>query len=251
MRTELAKSIVDINRQFYQNFGDAFAATRRRIQPGIRRVLSSLPKEGNWLDLGCGSGTLALEWAHTGRTGSYLGVDFSPALLAQAESSLHELELPAGLRIQFRQMDLMTSDWCLELPDSIFDGIMCFAAMHHIPGFENRLAFLNQVRTLLPEGGLYVHSNWQFQNSPRLAARIQPWKLVSIQADELEEGDTLLDWRYILPGQPEITGYRYVHRFSLPELTNLAAQSGFTIFETFESDGEGGRLGLYQLWRAI
>lgn len=249
MRANLVESIVDLNRQFYQNFGDAFAATRRRIQPGIRRMLATLPDSGNWLDLGCGSGTLALEWARTGRMGDYWGVDFSSALLAQAKHSLEAAEIPAGLQIRFCQADLMSHDWYLQLPQAGFDGAMCFAAMHHMPGYENRLAFVKQVRALLSVGGIFIHSNWQFQNSPRLVARVQPWEVVGIDGNELEEGDTLLDWRYILPGQPESTGYRYVHRFTQDELTKLAQQSGFEILESFESDGEGGRLGLYQRWQ--
>ncbi|HWR65068.1 MAG TPA: hypothetical protein VN364_03015, partial [Bellilinea sp.] len=62
-------------------------------------------------------------------------------------------------------------------------------------------------------------------------------------------GDTLLDWRYALPGQPEQVGLRYVHLFSREELAELAAQAGFAVESEFESDGEGGRLGLYQAWR--
>jgi len=52
-----------------------------------------------------------------------------------------------------------------------------------------------------------------------------------------------------LPGQPEQIGLRYVHLFSRSELTELAAQAGFSIENEFESDGDGGRLGLYQAWR--
>jgi hypothetical protein len=65
----------------------------------------------------------------------------------------------------------------------------------------------------------------------------------------LEAGDTLLDWRFALPGQPEQNGLRYVHLFERAELAELAAAAGFTVVDEFESDGEGGRLGLYQAWR--
>jgi hypothetical protein len=74
---------------------------------------------------------------------------------------------------------------------------------------------------------------------------------LGLQNEDLEEGDTLLDWRRALPGQAEQAGLRYVHLFSRPELAGLAAQSGFAIEQEFESDGKGGRLGLYQVWRAM
>jgi tRNA (uracil-5-)-methyltransferase TRM9 len=90
---------------------------------------------------------------------------------------------------------------------------------------------------------------WQFQHSPRLLARRQPWELAGLSESDVEEGDTLLDWRYALPGQPEQTGLRYVHLFSPAELAGLATDCGFNIEQEYASDGEGGRLGLYQVWR--
>jgi len=82
-------------------------------------------------------------------------------------------------------------------------------------------------------------------------ARRVPWETVGIDESNLEPGDTLLDWRYALPGQPEQVGLRYVHLFTREELAELAAQAGFTVDSEFESDGDGGRQGLYQAWRKI
>ena len=59
MQENVIQQLLDINFQFYQTFGEAFAATRRRVQPGIRKVLERIPDKGKWLDLGCGSGGLA------------------------------------------------------------------------------------------------------------------------------------------------------------------------------------------------
>ncbi len=250
MHQETIQSILDINRQFYQTFGDAFAATRRRIQPGIRRILADLPGDGHWLDLGCGSGALAMEWMRQEHTGSYTGIDFSTPLLAEAQRNLAEVEGSPSLQIQFQQADLLSENWPGLLSRLYYDGVLCFAAMHHLPGKVTRLRFLKQVRSLMHPGSSFYHSNWQFQHSPKLVARIQPWNLTAIDESDLENGDTLLDWRYSLPGQPETNGLRYVHIFSPEELTELAAESGFRIIDTFESDGEGGRLGLYQHWVA-
>lgn len=246
--------LLDLNREFYQNFAGAFASTRRRIQPGVRRVLSTLDLEGNWLDLGCGSGALALEWSAEFRRrgcmrGSYLGLDFSAGLLAEAREGLPAL--PAGLEIDFRQADLSDPGWVDTAAGRDFRGVLAFAVLHHLPGEELRVAILKAVRGLLPPGGLFIHSEWQFHNSPRLMERVLDWIVAGFNPEELEPGDTLLDWRHTLPGQPEERGLRYVHLFDRPELDQLAGLSGFEIVETFESDGEGGRLGLYQVWQAI
>jgi hypothetical protein len=159
--------------------------------------------------------------------------------------------VPPGLEIQFLEADLLSDNWISTLQRNSYDGVLCFAALHHIPGYDIRLRLVRMVHSLLPQGGQFIHSNWQFHNSPRLMARVQPWSQIGIEPQELEEGDTLLDWRYALPGQSEQVGYRYVHRFSNEEFDLLAKEGGFQIQESFESDGEGGRLGMYQVWKAI
>ena len=248
MKADVSQRLIHINTVFYQSFGPAFAATRRRIQPGIRRVLQRIPQHGSWLDLGCGSGALALEWIEQGRTGAYTGLDFSAALLEEAVHGLQGMPHPA-LEINFLPANLGSPDWPAVLPDRAFDGALAFASLHHIPAYALRLSILQRTRALLASGGLFIHSEWQFQNSPRLLARVQPWQEAGFNPDDLEQGDTLLDWRYALPGQVEQVGQRYVHRFDRAELAQLAEQSGFTILDEFDSDGEGGHLGLYQVWQ--
>ena len=241
--------LLDLNRGFYQTFAQSFAATRRRVQPGVRRVLASLPPSGRWLDLGCGSGALAAAWAESGRQGLYHGLDFSAGLLSEARAGLENLPHP-GLDIRFDLADLSAPDWDAALDGQHYDGILAFAVLHHLPSGALRLDILRRTAALLPAGGCFIHSEWQYQHSPRLMARQIPWSRVGLQDDQLEEGDTLLDWRAPQTGQSE-QGLRYVHLFSLPELEALAVESGFRIIETFESDGEGGRLGLYQIWEKL
>ena len=77
MRQDIFQRLLNINREFYQSFGQAFAQTRRRVQPGVRRALAQWITNGDWLDIGCGSGTLSREWRSAGLKGSYTGVDFS------------------------------------------------------------------------------------------------------------------------------------------------------------------------------
>jgi len=251
--------LLDLNRQFYQQFGAAFAATRQRIQPGVARLLGQVPLEGRWLDIGCGNGELSRDLRRRGFTGQYVGLDFSKEMLEAASAILHppapspSHEERAGGEVapyQFRLADLSNPLWPDPFPPASFDIALAFAVLHHLPDADLRRQTLARLRRLLPPGALFFHSEWQFHNSPRLLARILPWETVGLSAGDVDEGDCLLDWRYALPGQVEQTGLRYVHRFDLPELAQLAAGSGFEIVETFESDGQGGRLGLYQAWRA-
>jgi tRNA (uracil-5-)-methyltransferase TRM9 len=136
----------------------------------------------------------------------------------------------------------LTANWSTSVITGSWSLITCFATLHHIPSQALRLNILQQVHDLLAPGGRFIHSNWQFLNSEKLKARIQPWETAGFSATELDAGDYLLDWRS--GGH----GLRYAHHFSAAELSQLAAETGFRVVESFLSDGENGRLGLYQIW---
>jgi tRNA (uracil-5-)-methyltransferase TRM9 len=236
MNAETVGKLLDINRLFYQTFGREFSATRRHIQPGVRRILERLEGTEHILDLGCGNGEPARALARRGHRGSYLGLDFSLPLLKEAKSGT------VSFPITFLQADLASPEWPSDLQPASFDVIFAFAVLHHVPGTALRLQLLQNVHRLLIPGGRFIHSNWQFLESDRLKARILPWEMAGLSASEVDEGDYLLDWR--AGGR----GLRYVHHFAEAELSALAAEAGFGVIETFLSDGEGGRLGLYQIW---
>jgi 2-polyprenyl-3-methyl-5-hydroxy-6-metoxy-1,4-benzoquinol methylase len=227
--------LVDLNRQFYQTFAHQFADTRQRIQPGVRRVLQTLPLDADVLDLGCGNGALARELSALGFTGAYLGLDFSRGLLSVASQGLPE-------NFTFSQADFSSPGWDQAIRPLIFDRLLLFAVLHHLPGQAIRRGLLAGVRSRMSAGSLMIHSEWQFLHSPRLRTRIQPWEAIGLAARDVDEGDYLLDWRH--GGK----GLRYAHHFSETELAALAEDSGFQVLETFYSDGEGGKLGLYQVW---
>ncbi len=246
MNESTARELLELNRRFYHEFGNAFAATRRRVQPGVRRVLDGIPVEeaSDWLDLGCGSGALGCLWAEQGRRGSYTGLDFSGPLLNEARTVTASLSNEC-LTLAYVPGDLMDPAWTDAVKEQTFDGVFAFASLHHIPGRENHLRVFRQARELLRPGGRFIFSVWQFQNSPKLMKRVQPWSAAGIDEERLEPGDTLLDWRYALPENEEKHGLRYVHLFSEEELRTIAAEAGFAVAEAFYSDGAEENLALY------
>lgn len=241
----------EINKEFYQTFAGSFSRTRSRVQPGVIRIMQKIPKHGNWLDLGCGNGNLALEWINQGRTGIYYGMDASSALVEHAQSRLSSISLDSGLNIGFHVADVLTENWSASLPQIGWDGVMMFAVLHHIPGFNQRFKVMKVLREMLGPGHPVYMSVWQLQNSPRLMSRVLPWSKVNIEQTCLEDGDVLMDWRAKDLGEPEGKGLRYVHIFNEKELADLASASGFQVEESTYSDGHEGNLGLYQCWRVI
>lgn len=243
VRSEVVQRLLELNREFYQSFAEEFAETRRRIQPGVQRAVKRIPRHTSVLDLGCGHGELASYLHRTGFSGRYVGVDSSQALLDLVDPVL------APPHYRFLQVDLAAAGWSAAVREATstasarFRYACGFAVLHHLPSGELRRGTLTELRQLLaPEGELLL-SVWDFLASPRLRSRIRAWSEVGLQPDQLEPGDTLLDWRH--GGR----GLRYVHHFSSSELRDLADASGFMVVDEFRSDGENSRLGLYQIWK--
>jgi SAM-dependent methyltransferase len=240
METKIRDQLIDLNRTFYQTFAKQFSATRQQLQPGVMRILELIAKNDNVLDLGCGNGQLGSELISSGHKGLYIGLDSNADLLKIASE-----KISGKSGVSLYEEDLTTDSWDKELPAKNFDFILAFAVLHHIPGEELRKQVLKKIRTLIAPGGRFVHSEWLPLNSTRLQKRIQPWEKVGLGPNLVDPGDYLIDWRH--GGQ----GIRYVHVFSDQELENLARENGFQIVETFRSDGEGGQLGLYQVWKGV
>jgi len=243
MQDKVITKLLQLNSEFYQTFADHFSQTRERLQPGVLHTLEKLPSEAWVLDLGCGNGELALEWLSRDPAGRYIGIDSSPLLLEIARGKVQDP------RFSFRVLDLADPAWSevleMELaipPRDRFDRVLSFSVLHHLPGAALRKRLALQVHQLLNESGQWILSNWNFLASKRYQARILPWETIDLTDEDVEEGDYLLDWRR--GGY----GLRYVHHFTPSELETIAGETGFTVLDTYHSDGDGGRLGLYQVW---
>jgi SAM-dependent methyltransferase len=222
MDEQIAERLLRLNREFYQTFAESFAETR----------------EDAILDLGCGNGELARALAEHGHIGRYVGLDSSEALLSVARQEQPHPEA------RFENVDLADPMWSASL-SGLFDIIVAFAVLHHIPSDALRLRLVRDMRALLSDDGWAAVSVWDFMASERLKARVVPWDAIELREQDVDGDDYLLDWRR--GGY----GLRYVHHFSETELTDLATQGGFSVERNFHSDGEGGRLGLYQVWRPV
>jgi tRNA (uracil-5-)-methyltransferase TRM9 len=239
VKAAVAQRLIDLNKEFYQKLASPFSATRSRVQPGVRGILSKLGGTETILDLGCGNGSVAGDLTRREHTGRYVGLDFSEELLAAAMMKAE------GANFTFAQADL-TAEGLAEHPavsGQQFDLVISLACLHHIPSHELRLRLLVAARSLVAADGRFVLSNWQFLNSTKLTARIQPWETAGLAENQLDPNDYLLDWR------GGGLGLRYVHHFDLAELEGLAKEAGFIVEETYSADGDTGNLALYQVWK--
>jgi ubiquinone/menaquinone biosynthesis C-methylase UbiE len=97
------------------------------------------------LDLGCGTGTLAIAAAaKAGPSGSVCGVDPSLELLARAEKKASR----AGVDVRF----LTASGERLPFDDDSFDVVLSTLVFHHLPGQAVHDTIAEIRRVLRPEG---------------------------------------------------------------------------------------------------
>jgi tRNA (uracil-5-)-methyltransferase TRM9 len=232
--------LINLNRTFYQTFAQQFSATRQRLQPGVERILETISAQEAILDLGCGNGWFGKALVERDHQGAYTGLDSNPDLLRIADENL-----PANKRIKLIKRDLSSAEWDEDLLENQYDLITAFAVLHHFPDHQLRKRIITKIARLSRPGGRFIHSEWQFLNSPRLRERIQPWESIGVDPNLLEEGDYLVDWR------SGGLGLRYIHVFGLNELDSLAAECGFFIRDSYSSDGEGGDLAVYQIWERV
>ncbi len=113
----------------------------------------AFPTPGRLLDLGCGTGRLAVHFARKGF--DCVGVDLSPEMLAQARANADA----AGVRVDWVAANLVD---LAGLPDATFDYAAClFSTLGMVRGDENRQAAVAAMRRVLKPGGrlvLHVHN---------------------------------------------------------------------------------------------
>lgn len=238
MNRKTAQALQEIDRGFYEECADAFDATRQRPWNGFAEILDCVSAPLSILDLGCGNGRFAQALADRLLVERYVGIDQSAALLSRAET----LKLP--FKTDFRQGDLL-SPGC-QWPSGSFSLVVALGLMHHIPGFSQRRALLQNAAMQLSPAGLLAVSFYRYDRSPRMMRRLiephsQP-EFAELPATEFETGD------YLIPFG-ETGRVRYCHLFSDAEINELSHICGLTCTHRFTPATGSDRLNDYLLWR--
>ena len=231
MKPPITQQLLALNRAFYEQVADPFAQSRARPQPGFALLLEHLPQPcPHLLELGCGEGRFGRFLLERGVIEQYTGIDFSATLLAKAA---------ANTPGTFLERDISQPGCLAGLGQ--FPAIACLAVLQHIPGRENRIQLLREMKEHVGERGRVLISTWQFLDSPRQQRKIVDWSRVGLSRDEVEMHDYLLTW------QRGGTALRYVCQIDQPELTALAQAAGLRVEHHFTSDGQEGNLSLYAI----
>ena len=101
------------------------------------------------LDVGCGTGTLAIEVARSvGKAGLVVGIDPSTQQIAWASSKAARRNLPVQFQIGVIEQ--------LPFPDQTFDVVLSSLMMHHLPAPLKRQGLAEISRVLKPGGRLVI-----------------------------------------------------------------------------------------------
>ena len=125
----------------------------RQIIEGVAAQVK-LPEGGSCLDVGCGSGALAIAVGKRNPRAEITGIDRWGKEYASFSKALCERNASAEgvTRISFRQGDATR----LDFPDETFDAVVSNYVYHNIPG-ERQQYLLETLRTLKKGGTFALH----------------------------------------------------------------------------------------------
>jgi len=107
--------------------------------------LANLKMGESVLDVGCGTGTLAIvAKRHVGPTGTVCGIDASPEMIARATKKARKV----GVDVVFKN----AAAEALPFSDAQFDVVLSTAMLHHLPR-KPRQQCVQEIRRVLKPGG--------------------------------------------------------------------------------------------------
>jgi SAM-dependent methyltransferase len=127
-------------------------------------ILAQLQLGDQVLDVGCGTGTLALEvQRRVGSAGRVVGIDPGTEQIARARAKAARHDLPIAFQVGVIEQ--------LAFPDQTFDVVLSTLMMHHLPASLKVQGLAEIARVLKPCGRLVIADFTRKRERTGLAAR--------------------------------------------------------------------------------
>lgn len=163
-----------------------------KAQPALAELLDAHPPAGPALDIGCGTGDLAIELAQRGL--DVLGIDIVDAAVAQARVKAAALAPEAARRAEFRVADALRPSRLGQRFGTVTDS-----GFYHLFESDQRDGLADELAATLVPGGRYYllafATEFPMPNTPRqvsedeLRARFtaeKGWRILALRPAEFQ-----------------------------------------------------------------
>lgn len=108
---------------------------------------------GTLVDLGCGTGRLAIHIVPEMQGGRYIGTDISPTMLKHAQQAIAEVSPNPPCSVELRHQ----KDINFQMPAKSVDAICAFSVFTHME-HEDTYLYLRSARNIVKDDGMFVLS---------------------------------------------------------------------------------------------
>jgi SAM-dependent methyltransferase len=196
----------------YDAYATTFSNSRKNLQwPELDHIIEDMQQCGytSVLDIGCGNGRFveqAMRYEVWGMR--YMGIDSSAGMITEAQ------KLHPGYEFAVCPMWELATLQHSNTPT--FDCIILLASYHHLEFRAERIAVLEDMKSLIAPGWAIYMTNWNLRDQPKYE-KSRRW-----------DGDFDI----------KIGEYsRYYHGFTTDELAELFAVTGWHVIENRIFDG--------------
>ena len=168
----------------------------RQIIEGIAGYVK-LPDDGKGLDVGCGSGALAIACAKRNPTASFVGIDRWGKEYASYNKPLCESNARAeGVNnVSFQRGDATH----LDFPDESFDAVVSNYVYHNIPG--DRQAYLLETLRVLKKGGMFaihdIFSKAKYGDMQAFVKKLKDMGYEDVRLIDTTDGTWITKWESV------------------------------------------------------
>jgi ubiquinone/menaquinone biosynthesis C-methylase UbiE len=168
----------------------------RKIIEGIAGYVK-LPDGGKGLDVGCGSGALAIACAKRNPTAAFIGIDRWGKEYASFNKPLCESNAKAeGVsNVSFQRGDATQ----LDFPDESFDAVVSNYVYHNIPG--DRQAYLLETLRILKKGGMFaihdIFSKAKYGDMQAFVKKLKDMGYADVRLIDTTDGTWITKWESV------------------------------------------------------
>ena len=168
----------------------------RKIIEGIAGYVK-LPDDGKGLDVGCGSGALAIACAKRNPTAAFIGIDRWGKEYASFNKPLCENNAKAeGVsNVSFQRGDATQ----LDFPDESFDAVVSNYVYHNIPG--DRQAYLLETLRILKKGGMFaihdIYSKSKYGDMQAFVKKLKDMGYADVRLIDTTDGTWITKWESV------------------------------------------------------